>query len=189
MATNIGSEIDDLLSGTPSNDVIQGSGGSDTLDGGSGNDSIDGRKGKDTIFGSSGEDTIAGGGGADTIDGGSGPDTLTGNGGADTFVFTHIGGAVDTITDFRSNDKIELAALAGLGVTAANQDQFIEAVHVAGNAALRVDVDGSGAGAGFVDVVPLYGFIGSSLDIVIDGTTVSIPVSVAPEIGYRKSVT
>ena len=65
---------------------------------------------------------IVGNAGNNVIDGGRGADTLTGGGGADAFVFRFIGKldhAVDTITDFTSQDQIRMSLgdYAGLGHT------------------------------------------------------------------------
>ena len=72
------------------------------------------------IVGTPGADKLVGGGGNDTIQGGLGRDVLTGGGGADTFVYTSVADSLpnpvgsltrDVITDWSSNDKLDLSAI------------------------------------------------------------------------------
>ncbi|MEZ7912511.1 MAG: calcium-binding protein [Propionivibrio sp.] len=65
----IGSDRDDVLTGTSSADRLQGNGGNDRLLGGEGNDVLTGGKGTDVIYGDGGDDTFvfARGDGADTV--------------------------------------------------------------------------------------------------------------------------
>ena len=71
--------------------------------------------GDDSLRGYNGRDYIIGGKGNDTIDGQAGDDLLFGEGGQDTFRFTNVAhttvAAPDTIDDWASNDRIDLAAI------------------------------------------------------------------------------
>lgn len=86
--TIIGTEGDDVLTGTfavdvivglGGNDVIHGHSGADVICGGDGNDVIYGHSQDDTIFGGSGDDELYGGSDRDLIDGGPGNDALFGD--------------------------------------------------------------------------------------------------------------
>jgi len=124
-----GSESADIYFGNQGEDTLVGAGGDDRLFGGKGSDSLDGGIGDDFLSGNSGNDILLGGDGNDTLRGGkdddilsggagndllngdSGFDILTGGAGNDTFVLqdatTEISQA-DLITDFTSDDKIQL---------------------------------------------------------------------------------
>lgn len=85
----------------------------------------------ETIYGLGGDDVIVGGSGNNTIDGGRGADTITGGSGANRFVYERAADstlpAADTITDFKSNDTIDLAGLArtaGVRLTFIGWSQF-----------------------------------------------------------------
>jgi Ca2+-binding RTX toxin-like protein len=91
-ATIIGTEGNDVRTGSPGRDVIVALGGNDSLSGlagkdvicgGPGKDTLKGGKGKDTLLGQKGKDTLKGGGGKDTLLGQKGKDTLKGGGGKD----------------------------------------------------------------------------------------------------------
>ena len=110
----VGSDADDLFTGSNVSDVLLGrdgwdelfgGGGDDLLRGGQGNDVLDGGQGQDQLFGGRGDDTLDGGsgddrltagGGNDLLVGGDGNDTLSGGRGADMF----IGGAGNDMIDF-----------------------------------------------------------------------------------------
>jgi Ca2+-binding RTX toxin-like protein len=83
-ATIVGTEGNDVRTGTPGADVMLGLGGNDTLSGLAGNDVICGAKGSDTLKGGKGKDTLAGQKGDDTLKGGPGKDKLSGKKGNDT---------------------------------------------------------------------------------------------------------
>jgi alpha-tubulin suppressor-like RCC1 family protein len=94
-----------LVTGTPGADRIAGTSGKDTLKG---------MAGADRIAGGAGDDAIDGGSGDDRLEGGSGRDSLTGGTGKDRFVFRRASDSPparpDTVTDFRSGDRIDLSA-------------------------------------------------------------------------------
>jgi RTX calcium-binding nonapeptide repeat (4 copies) len=83
-ATIIGTNGDDVRSGTPARDVMVGLGGNDTLSGLEGDDAICGGAGKDTLNGGPGNDTVLGQKGKDTLYGEAGHDALLGQKGKDT---------------------------------------------------------------------------------------------------------
>jgi Ca2+-binding RTX toxin-like protein len=85
-ATIVGTNGNDVLSGTPGQDVIAGLGGNDKLSGlagkdlicgGAGKDKLRGGAGKDTLLGQKGKDTLTGGGAKDVCKGGKGKDSAT----------------------------------------------------------------------------------------------------------------
>lgn len=98
--------------GGQGDDFATGSFVNDTLNGGFGDDTLDGEVGDDLLLGDNGDDELDGGfNGADTLDGGSGSDQLTGGArdDPDTFRFTFgPGQGVDDITDFETDERIEL---------------------------------------------------------------------------------
>ena len=88
---------------------------------------ITGNAGWNTLNGAAGNDTINGAAGADRIIGGAGADTMTGGSDVDTFVFTALtdsGLTVstrDSITDFQTNEKIDVSAIDANAVLAQEQ--------------------------------------------------------------------
>ena len=99
-----GDTITDIegIIGTEFNDLLTGSGEVDRFDGDAGNDRIKGVNGDDILNGGEGRDFIKGGKGNDIISGGEGDDRLFGEGGADVFVFEGNGGR-DRIAAFNVN--------------------------------------------------------------------------------------
>lgn len=81
--TIIGTEGDDVLSGTSNADVIMGLGGDDTISGRNGDDVLCGGAGDDELWGGNGDDVLLGGFGADSLSGGNGDDDLIGGPGWD----------------------------------------------------------------------------------------------------------
>ena len=79
----IGSEDDDLITGTTLPDLIFAKGGDDIISGNKSNDCILGGDGNDIIFGNGGNDNISGQGGNDIIKGHSGEDFIFGGLGLD----------------------------------------------------------------------------------------------------------
>lgn len=80
MATINGTNLPDILLGTPQDDVINGLGGLDIISGGDGNDVIDGGEGDDILNGNEGNDILIGGEGIATLlsfyNGGDGNDLM-----------------------------------------------------------------------------------------------------------------
>lgn len=106
----IGSDLNDTLTGTEGSDLLVGAqgddnasglGGVDVLCGGNGNDTLAGGDDADLLDGGKGNDTLSGDAGDDTLRGGQGVDTLTGGADADSFSG---GSGADTNTDFTSAD-------------------------------------------------------------------------------------
>jgi Ca2+-binding RTX toxin-like protein len=104
----------DSVIGTQADDILSGSGAANRIDGQGGNDLITGLGGDDILTGGEGRDRLFGGKGDDKITGGAGRDKLKGEEGKDRFIFDigkpfdeSIG--VDRIMDFkRGEDKIVL---------------------------------------------------------------------------------
>lgn len=103
--TILGSEGDDLLTGTSQNDLIQGLGGHDHLHGGHAG-------GDDTLVGGHGDDSLHGGLGRDTFIGGPGNDAMVGDDinfeptfvYGDTYVLAR-GDGVDRLLDIAYSDE------------------------------------------------------------------------------------
>lgn len=124
---------DDSVIGSHGRDKLEGHGGNDRLHGGDGDDDLSGGSGRDDLDGGSGRDTLVGGAGCDHLDGGSGADLLSGGAGADVFVFNSVrdsakGRAHDTISNYRSNDDIDLS-----GVDANSRAKGDQAFHFIGD--------------------------------------------------------
>jgi hypothetical protein len=85
-----------------------------TLEGTDGNDTIAGTANNDTLLGKGGSDIIFGLYGDDKIEGGVGNDTLSGGSGNDTFIYTSKDDGADTISDFTSNEKIDVSNIASV---------------------------------------------------------------------------
>lgn len=74
-------------------------------------ENVVGGSGNDQITGNSDANSLEGAGGADTLSGGGGTDILTGDSGVDQFVYAS--GAV-TVTDFASNETVDISALTSV---------------------------------------------------------------------------
>jgi VCBS repeat-containing protein len=149
MATIIGNNRNNILSGTNSSDTILGRDGNDVIDGRSGNDRIIGGSGNDQILGGTGNDRIDGGRGSDQIVGGDGNDIVDGGSGDD---FVDGGRGNDVIDGGRGNDQI----LGGDGndiVDGGSGDDFVDGG--SGNDLLSGgsgnDIVDGGSGNDFVD--------------------------------------
>ena len=93
----VGTEVDDVLRGTPGRDVIWGGGGDDTILGSLGNDLLCGGPGADLIHGGRGNDLADGGAGDDDrVIGDLGDDKLTGGPGEGDEVAGSLG--IDTLS-------------------------------------------------------------------------------------------
>jgi Ca2+-binding RTX toxin-like protein len=83
VATFVGTEAADVLTGTRGADRIEGLGGNDTIGGGRDRDLLDGGAGDDRLSGGPFSDELTGGDGNDFLSGGTGNDTIFGSGGDD----------------------------------------------------------------------------------------------------------
>ncbi len=120
-----------LIFQIPTNLTLNGTSANDALTGNNGNDTLNGLIGTDRLSGGYGDDTLNGGTGTDTLIGGLGVDILTGGAGYDIFRFTSLNEIgfssnarhYDTITDFATGDKIDLAGVDA-NTTLANNQTF-----------------------------------------------------------------
>jgi serralysin len=76
----------ETLIGTQQNDVLSGSGGADILVGLGGNDRLQGQAGNDVLLGGKGDDDLNGGSGLDILVGGLGTDRLNSGSGEDILI-------------------------------------------------------------------------------------------------------
>jgi Ca2+-binding RTX toxin-like protein len=104
---------------------LTGSRFDDTLSGFQGGNLLDGGVGNDLLSGFGGNDILIGGKGADILIGGAGADVMTGGKDADIFrfaVLSHSNATFrDRITDFSSQDSLDLSLLDGDAGTAGDQ--------------------------------------------------------------------
>ena len=116
--------------------------------------------GRDILDSGDGADVLSAGGGTDTLIGGAGGDSLTGGAGADVFVYRAIGdllaGSRDIITDFTSQDTLDLSAIDAKTGGRDNAFSFIgeaaftgsagqlHVIHDVTNTYVEGDVDGDG---------------------------------------------
>jgi len=190
----IGTEGDDVLTGTNrgerifglgGNDILQGLGGNDEISGGSGDDLISAGDGNDTVAGNEGSDAILGGGGDDQIDGGSESDRILGESGDDTLNgdegndIIDGGQGRDTISGGTGADRLFGGTEADILNGDAGADTLIGGL---GNDFLNGGADndrligvepstpGTGFGAGEVDT--LTGGTGSDTFVLGDATSV-----------------
>jgi hypothetical protein len=77
-ATHLGTNLRDVIKGTPEADVIITLGGKDSIVGKGGNDRVCAGRGKDKVKGNSGKDRLRGQRGNDRLNGGGGNDRLSG---------------------------------------------------------------------------------------------------------------
>jgi Ca2+-binding RTX toxin-like protein len=122
-----------------------------------------GNGGNNQLRGSGGVNLLCGLGGNDTIFASGAADTMVGGAGADSFALaaaTPIDLA-DVIADFQmgiGGDVISLGA--GITGSAAEREivaNYVQTVESGGNTIVRIDVDGLGSGATFVDAFVLQG--------------------------------
>ncbi|WP_281378886.1 heparin lyase I family protein [Azospirillum oleiclasticum] len=133
--------------GTSASDTLLGNGAANKIRGMAGNDKIDGRGGDDILAGGDGNDDIIGGNGNDVLYGGRGTDILTGGTGSDRFVKEATGEGTDYVTDFKSNDVLDLIALNKAVKAAYGHELSADYLFFvqSGNATyVRMDVDGKG---------------------------------------------
>ena len=149
----MGSDQDDMITGTTDPNRLMGGDGDDTLTGGddtaggdtlmggAGDDTLTGGDGTDTLMGGAGHDTLLGDGGEDTLIGGAGDDEMTGGADSDTFVFSPDDGDGDDIinTFVPADDHIDLSAF---GLSA---EELIPLISVRGGT-VRIDLRSVGGG-------------------------------------------
>jgi Ca2+-binding RTX toxin-like protein len=131
----------------------------------------------DSLKGSKHADVLVGGGGNDILRGGDGSDTLTGGSGSDTFVWRlsdlskqAVGGAIDHLTDFTVEDRINLheVALAHGIFNDADIAEFVSVYDDGHSSHVFVN-----SGNNFHEIAVLDGFhSGSAVDMLHDGTLV-----------------
>jgi Peptidase M10 serralysin C terminal/RTX calcium-binding nonapeptide repeat (4 copies) len=148
--------VENLL-GSDHDDVLTGSSLANRIDGGDGDDLIDGAAGNDVLFGGLGDDTVKGGTGNDTIHADAGDDTLTGGVGRDTFVLD-VADFDDSIIDFQAGqDKIDVSDLGsfayrGTAAFSGVAGQLRSEAIVGGGVTLMGDIDGDGTADFAIDV-------------------------------------
>ena len=103
--------------------------------------------------GTPGRDTLVGTAADNRITGGAGSDSLTGGAGGDTFVYNTLREIGDTITDFTPYaDKVAvgqlLISIGYFGESNAVSEGYIKILDTTGGAAVQIDTDGPGRGAG-----------------------------------------
>ncbi|MEM9797124.1 MAG: Ig-like domain-containing protein [Pseudomonadota bacterium] len=150
----VGTEGDDLLSGTALTDTMRGEGGhdelygldgDDTILGGAGNDLVLGGEGSDDLSGNEGNDIIEGGIGNDVLDGGTGLDTLRGGDG-DDLLFG--GDQADILAGGRGADRLD----GGTGYDTASYETAASGIAVWLDNSNAGDFTGEAIGDVFVSV-------------------------------------
>lgn len=114
----------------------------------------------DVIRGGSADNVLIGGDGNDVLRGGAGADTLSGGNGKDTFVFNvkdvvanGVSLGVDTITDFNTNDEIDLRSFfKDAAIDPQDYNNVIQLEYDGTNTTLSVQNNGA-----FVDVATIAG--------------------------------
>lgn len=151
--------------------------GTDTLSnienvtGSDGDDHITGDDNDNTLRGGAGADILIGGAGDDWLYGEGGVDTLTGGSGADRFIWTYWDDVseVDTITDFNAADGdvidmtdlfYEYWELIEYNFFAQDISEFFRFVDSGADTTLQLDLDGSGPGEDFEDLIFIQGGVG-----------------------------
>jgi hypothetical protein len=127
----VGLEGNDKINGKGGNDTICGNEGNDRLTGGDGDDDLFGDDGNDQLKGDNGEDTLTGGDGNDTLNGGNDDDTLSGGDGKDKLYGNKGNDEMDggDGNDLLSGDKGEDSLVGGAGndtLTAGSDDDTLE---------------------------------------------------------------
>ncbi|HET6520263.1 MAG TPA: type I secretion C-terminal target domain-containing protein [Geminicoccaceae bacterium] len=167
----VGDRGNDRLFGHDGDDRMFGGDGNDVLSGQDGDDRLHGGPGNDRLIGGPGRDLIAGGDGDDVVEGGPDADVLTGGAGRDTFVYRDAADGLDRITDFTPGQGGDVLRLIDV-IEASDGDDLAGFLELAGDgsATLRVDADGPGGDAGFVDLALLQDVSGVGLaDLLADG--------------------
>ena len=118
------------------------------------------------LVGGPGNDILIGNSDDNIIIGNGGRDTLTGNDGADIFVFGSLADGLDTITDFGSQDMLDLTGLLDGVFDPSRVNEFIQATTNGNDTIISVDLDGAGTQHDFVDIAILQG-IGAGIGISV----------------------
>ena len=188
------------LSGDNGNDQITDGAGASQLFGGAGADILTGAAGQDTTTGGDGVDTFVYGAGSAFAGTGAAAGSLGAAGASiaanDTIVFGTAGVAVETITDFSAEDRINsqngTAAISGIGLiaadtaaalrqtsgTAGTQDYFFSGTYDTTTGTFTITADGGGAdtllalndGAGFAAATQYVLLQGTNSATVAAGT-------------------
>lgn len=162
MATQYGTNGNDVIDGTTGNDtlygldgddIISGYAGNDILKGGDGNDTLKGGNGDDTLYGGAGNDTLFGGLGNDYLSGGAGDDIMRGHGGDDTYVVDSANDMVYETLD-AGTDRVNAYVDYTLGANVENLYLYDTAVKGIGNSLDNVIVGNGNANT-------LYGLDGN----------------------------
>lgn len=90
----VGTNGNNILTGTAWSDILRGEGGNDNLIGLAGDDLLVGGAGNDTLDGGRGMDTLQGDAGNDSLDGGQDADSMAGGLGDDTYIVDNVGDLV-----------------------------------------------------------------------------------------------
>lgn len=93
------------------------------------------------ILGTDQQDDLAGTGNNDVIVGRLGADNLTGNGGSDTFVYESFRDGIDRITDFGTDDFIDLSSIFSTAEysSATPFEEYVQLAQVGANTEVRVN--------------------------------------------------
>jgi len=103
-AKQVGTDANELLTGTPGVDLILAGSGNDTVRGLAKGDCLSGEAGNDRVDGDAGPDQLDGGGGKDRMKGGGGTDKIGAGDGKDIVA---AGGGADKVKGGAGNDKIK----------------------------------------------------------------------------------
>ena len=118
-----GTELNDLITGTPDGDTINAGGGDDIAYGGSGDDVVRGDAGFDVVFGDNGVDTLFGGTNGDFVYGGKGPDVLFGDSGFGTLKGTDL--SADRLDGGEGHDRLVQSDGNDVMTGGAGPDEFL----------------------------------------------------------------
>ena len=114
---------------------------------------------------------LMGGPGNDILVSGQGENTITTGGGADKIIFGHINDGIDLISDFGSQDTLDITGLLTVAFDPTNPEGFVRATTDGSDTTISVDPDGPGGPAQFADIAVLQSV----------GDGISINVSIGDE--------
>ncbi|MDZ7927005.1 MAG: Ig-like domain-containing protein [Agrobacterium sp.] len=195
-ASSTGGAPQPTISGTAAADTLRGAAGADVIAGLGGNDTIKGLTGDDILLGGDGNDYLEGNEGNDRLDGGAGVDTLKGGAGADTFVIASMSEIGDIVSDFRSDDFLDLSGILAMPSGATGVSAFaagyIRLSQSGADTLVEVDVDGASGPGAFATVATLSGTTASSVkaaQFIVTPSVPSGPANTAPSAtGEARSV-